>query len=51
MGENGKEQIGGYELVSLIGDGAQGRVYRARCASDTLPFVKRDDEEIGRAHV
>jgi serine/threonine protein kinase len=44
MGENGKEQIGGYELVSLIGDGAQGRVYRARCASDTLPFVKRDDE-------
>ncbi len=44
MGENGKEQIGDYELVSLIGDGAQGRVYRARCVSDTLPYVKQGEE-------
>ena len=43
MGENGKEQIGDYELLSLIGDGAQGRVYKARCAVDTLPHVKKDE--------
>ena len=30
MDENGKERIGDYELLALIGDGAQGRVYRAR---------------------
>jgi len=44
MGDNGKEQIGDYELVSLIGDGAQGRVYRARCVSDALPHVKKGEE-------
>jgi serine/threonine protein kinase len=44
MGENGKELIGDYELISLIGDGAQGRVYRARCVTDTLPHVKKDEE-------
>jgi len=26
MDENGKERIGDYELLALIGDGAQGRV-------------------------
>lgn len=44
MDENGKEQIGDYELLSLIGDGAQGRVYRARCLSDALPYVKKGEE-------
>lgn len=29
-----KERIGDYELVGLIGDGAQGRVYKARFAPD-----------------
>jgi serine/threonine-protein kinase len=44
MGENGKERIGDYELIALIGDGAQGRVYRARCVSETLPHVKPGEE-------
>mgnify|MGYP003606185765 CR=1 FL=1 len=44
MGENGKECIGDYELVSLIGDGAQGRVYRARCVSESLPHVKKGED-------
>ena len=44
MDENGKERIGDYELLSLIGDGAQGRVYRARCVADTLPYVRQDEE-------
>lgn len=43
MGENGKDRIGNYELAELIGDGAQGRVYRARCVSDSLPLVKMDE--------
>ncbi len=44
MGENGKERIGDYELISLIGDGAQGRVYRARCVAETLPHVRYGEE-------
>ncbi len=44
MGENGKDRIGDYELISLIGDGAQGRVYRARCVSDALPHVRLGEE-------
>ena len=44
MDENGKERIGDYELVALIGDGAQGRVYRARCVADALPYVRQDEE-------
>lgn len=44
MGENGNERIGDYELEALIGDGAQGRVYRARCVSDALPHVKLGEE-------
>jgi len=35
-----KDRIGNYELVSLIGDGAQGKVFKARClggAPDSLP--------------
>jgi len=44
MSENGKERIGDYELLALIGDGAQGRVYRARCVTDTLPHVRQGEE-------
>ena len=33
MGQSIKERLGDYELVSLLGDGAQGRVYQARCVS------------------
>ena len=44
MDENGKERIGDYELLALIGDGAQGRVYRARCVTDALPHVRQGEE-------
>jgi len=35
MEEIAKKQIGDYELLSIIGDGAQGRVYKACALSDT----------------
>jgi serine/threonine protein kinase len=35
-----KERIGDYELIALIGDGAQGRVYKARCVADSGPVAK-----------
>lgn len=31
MGQESGTRIGGYEVLELLGDGAQGRVFRARC--------------------
>ncbi len=44
MEENNKERIGNYELIELIGDGAQGRVYRARCVAEGLEYVELGEE-------
>ena len=43
MTDNGKERIGDYELVSLIGDGAQGRVYKAQYQGDDVSKVAKDE--------
>jgi serine/threonine protein kinase len=34
-----RAQLGNYELLELIGDGAEGRVYRARCIADGVTGV------------
>ncbi|MEI6149209.1 MAG: protein kinase, partial [bacterium] len=39
MTESGKERVGDYELLSLIGDGAQGRVYKARYLGEEVSKV------------
>ena len=39
MSEAGKDRIGDYELLKMIGDGAQGKVFRARCVSDSAEHV------------
>ena len=43
MMETGKEQVGEYELLALIGDGAQGRVYKARYLGPTTPQLVQDE--------
>lgn len=43
MTENGKERIGDYELLSLIGDGAQGRVYKAQYQGDDVSKVAKGE--------
>jgi serine/threonine-protein kinase len=37
MTETAARRVGDYELLDLIGDGAQGRVFRARCVSKENP--------------
>jgi serine/threonine protein kinase len=39
MTENGKERVGDYELMELIGDGAQGRVYKAQYLGEDVSKV------------
>lgn len=43
MTENGKEQVGDYELLALIGDGAQGRVYKARYTGTSVGLFTQDE--------
>ena len=35
--------LGKYERLEVIGDGAEGRVYKARCMADDVPGVRRGD--------
>ncbi len=39
MNDPVKEKIGRYELLALVGDGAQGKVFRARCAEAGGPVA------------
>ena len=39
MAEPSKARLGKYELLEVIGDGSEGRVYRARCCSTRGPSV------------
>jgi len=35
--------LGGYELLEVIGDGAEGRVYKARCISEGVSGVSKGE--------
>ena len=35
--------LGGYELLEVIGDGAEGRVYKARCISEGVPGISKGE--------
>lgn len=39
MPESTKTFLGNYELLEIIGDGAEGRVYKAICVADNVPKV------------
>ena len=43
MNGSAKERIGDYELIELIGDGAQGKVFKARCIAEKNPRVALDE--------
>lgn len=43
MAESQKNFLGKYELLEVIGDGAEGRVYKASCAADDVPTVARGE--------
>ena len=43
MAETTKTFLGKYELLEVIGDGAEGRVYKASCNADTVPGVVRGE--------
>ncbi len=43
MTENGKDRIGDYGLMDLIGDGAQGRVYKAQYLGDDETKVAKGE--------
>ena len=43
MAETVKSFLGKYELLEVIGDGAEGRVYKAICNADTVPGVARGE--------
>jgi serine/threonine protein kinase len=43
VAETSKSRLGHYELLESLGDGAEGKVYKARCLSDKVPGVKRDE--------
>ncbi len=39
-----KDQIGNYELIELVGDGAQGKIFKARCVADSEGSVARNEQ-------
>ena len=39
MSDTSKSVLGDYELVNVVGDGTEGRVYAARCLVDHLPGI------------
>ena len=43
MAETTKTFLGKYELLEVIGDGAEGRVYKASCTADSVPGVARGE--------
>ena len=43
MTENSKDRVGDYDLLELIGDGAQGRVYKAVYQGDDVSKVARGE--------
>ena len=43
MAESSKTFLGKYELLEVIGDGAEGRVYKAVCAAADVPGVARGE--------
>ncbi|HEY5043898.1 MAG TPA: protein kinase [Verrucomicrobiae bacterium] len=43
MAEPVKSFLGKYELLEVIGDGAEGRVYKAVCNADNVPAVARGE--------
>src|SRR5674476_658213 len=43
MAETTKTLLGKYELLEVIGDGAEGRVYKASCTADSVPGVARGE--------
>ena len=43
MAETTKTSLGKYELLEVIGDGAEGRVYKASCNADNVPGVARGE--------
>ena len=43
MAETTKSFLGKYELLEVIGDGAEGRVYKASCTADNVPGLARGE--------
>jgi len=43
MADTTKTFLGKYELLEVIGDGAEGRVYKASCVADGVPGVTRGE--------
>jgi serine/threonine protein kinase len=41
--DSSKTRLGHYELLEVLGDGAEGRVYKAQCLTDRVPGVKYGD--------
>ena len=37
------QKVGDYEIMEVLGDGAQGRVYKAKCLSDSNPNVAKNE--------
>ena len=44
MADTAKRRVGDYELLDHIGDGAQGKVFKARCIADDNPHVPKGTE-------
>ena len=43
MSDTTNKRVGDYELLGHIGDGAQGKIFKARCVVDTNERVARDE--------
>ena len=44
MADTVNKRVGDYELLDHIGDGAQGKIFKARCVVDTNENVAKDEE-------